>query len=115
METPMKEEKTIFIRCSAETNDLLEAIRKADMPPRSRNSQIIYLIHKEAKALGINDQHEDMNEQEGKAIYSGLMTSDVRDAYDGSEQHWDANGSPIEEDTKSGLGALARKAELENR
>ena len=97
MVTQMKEEKTIFIRCSAETNDLLEAIRKADMPPRSRNSQIIYLIHKEAKALGINDQ------------------PDVRDAYDGSEQHWDANGSPIEEDTKSGLGALARKAELENR
>jgi len=118
METQMKEEKTIFIRCSAETNDLLEAIRKADMPPRSRNSQIIYLIHKEAKALGINDQYENMSEQEGKAIYSGLMTSDVRDAYDGSEQQhsWDANGSPIEEEeTKAGLGAHARKAKLENR
>jgi hypothetical protein len=50
----MSDEKTIFIRCSAQTNDLLEAIRKFDMPPRSRNSQIIHLIHKEADRLGIS-------------------------------------------------------------
>jgi len=50
----MSDEKTIFIRCSRETNDLLEAIRKFDMPPRSRNSQIIHLIHKEADRLGIS-------------------------------------------------------------
>ena len=49
----MKKEPTIFIRCSEETNELLEAIRKAEMPVKSRNSQIIYLIHKEAKELGI--------------------------------------------------------------
>ena len=47
----MKEEKTIFIRCSEETNDLLEAIRKADMPIKSRNSEIIYLIHKEGLSI----------------------------------------------------------------
>ena len=50
----MKKEPTIFIRCSEETNELLETIRKAEMPVKSRNSQIIYLIHKEAKELGIN-------------------------------------------------------------
>ena len=49
----MKKEPTIFIRCSEETNELLEIIRKAEMPVKSRNSQIIYLIHKEAKELGI--------------------------------------------------------------
>ena len=49
----MKKEPTIFIRCSEETNELLETIRKAEMPVKSRNSQIIYLIHKEAKELGI--------------------------------------------------------------
>ena len=49
----MKKEPTIFIRCSEETTELLEIIRKAEMPVKSRNSQIIYLIHKEAKELGI--------------------------------------------------------------
>tara|TARA_R110002153_G_scaffold52366_4_gene146877 strand:- start:3499 stop:3750 length:252 start_codon:yes stop_codon:yes gene_type:complete len=49
----MKKEPTIFIRCSEETNELLEIIRKAEMPVKSRNSQIIYLIHKEARELGI--------------------------------------------------------------
>ena len=52
----MKEEKTIFIRCSIATNDLLEDIRKAEMPPRSRNSEIIYLIHKEAERLGMSTE-----------------------------------------------------------
>ena len=94
METPqMKEEKTIFIRCSEETNDLLETIRKADMPVKSRNSEIIYLIHKEAKELGITAQPI-------KEVIVG----------------YDANGSPTTEDAtvgikneevKSGLGALA--------
>ena len=50
----MNDEKTIFTRCSADTNNLLEAIRKYDMPPRSRNSQIISLIHKEADRRGIS-------------------------------------------------------------
>ena len=89
----MKMEPTIFIRCSEETNELLETIRKAEMPVKSRNSQIIYLIHKEAKELGITPQ----------------PTKEVIVGYD-------ANGSPTTEDAtveiknenaKSGLGALA--------
>jgi hypothetical protein len=55
----MSEEKTIYTRCSSVTNDLLDAIRKAGMPPRSRNSQIIYLIHKEAKKLGLDSHNLD--------------------------------------------------------
>ena len=89
----MKKEPTIFIRCSEETNHLLENIRKVEMPVKSRNSQIIYLIHKEAKELGITAQPI-------KEVIVG----------------YDANGSPTTEDAtvgikneevKSGLGALA--------
>ena len=73
MENMRMEEKTIFIRCSAETNDLLEKIRKSEMPPRSRNSQIIYLIHKEAERLGVEpDEVVEQNEPEPAVIKSGL-------------------------------------------
>ena len=47
----MSEEKTIFIRCSSETKQLLKAIKKSEN--RSENSQVIHMIHKEAERLGI--------------------------------------------------------------
>ena len=141
MVTQMKEEKTIFIRCSSETNDLLEAIRKAEMPHRSRNSEIIYLIHREAKKLGINPQFSD--DPAGKAAYSSLMPVANPVEASKSSWSWDGNGSPIEEEkhqfnkdygdvleraqkhiteeettvedtTRSGLGGLAEKAKQEN-
>jgi len=68
----MSDEKTIFIRCSRETNDLLEAIRKFDMPPRSRNSQIIHLIHKEADRLGISVREAPEEEAMGGVGLTGL-------------------------------------------
>ena len=83
-------EKTIFIRCSHETNDLLDKIRKAEMPPRSRNSQIIYLIHKEAERLGV--------EAEAKAE---PVEEPVKEAIE---------SEPI----KSGLGGLAEKVRQGN-
>ena len=83
-------EKTIFIRCSHEPNDLLDKIRKAEMPPRSRNSQIIYLIHKEAERLGV--------EAEAKAE---PVEEPVKEAIE---------SEPI----KSGLGGLAEKVRREN-
>ena len=89
----MKEEKTIFIRCSEETNDLLEAIRKADMPIKSRNSEIIYLIHKEAKELGITAQPS-------KEVIVGYDAN-------GSPTTENATGSIKNKETKSGLEALA--------
>ena len=91
-------EKTIFIRCSHETNDLLDKIRKVEMPHRSRNSEIIYLIHKEAERLGISaDVEEPVEEVVG----------------------YDANGSPTvevskTEEVKSGLGGLAEKVRQGN-
>ncbi len=131
MVTQMKEEKTIFIRCSNETNDLLEVVRKADMPHRSRNSEIIYLIHKEAKELGVSLKSGD--KPKDKPVHTGLVPV-ANPAW-----NWDANGSPIEEekhqfnkdydnalekvqkqittdsDIKSGLGGLAEKAKQANR
>ena len=89
----MKEEKTIFIRCSEETNELLEAIRKAEMPVKSRNSQIIYLIHKEAKELGITP----------KPIEEVVVGYDAN----GSPTTENATGSIKNKETKSGLEALA--------
>ena len=90
METLTMTEKTIFIRCSHEPNDLLDKIRKAEMPPRSRNSQIIYLIHKEAERLGV--------EAEAKAE---PVEEPVKEAIE---------SEPI----KSGLGGLAEKVRREN-
>ena len=49
-------QKTIFIRCSEETNSLLDKIRKSEMPHKSRNSQIIYLIQQEANRLNISSE-----------------------------------------------------------
>lgn len=69
------EEKTIFIRCSSETNDLLEKIRKSEMPHRSRNSEIIYLIHKEAERLGVEVEKKPVEEPvevKSEKIKSGL-------------------------------------------
>ncbi len=76
-------EKTIFIRCHEQTNKLLEKIRKAEMPHRSRNSEIIYLIHKEAERLGINAEDEKVEEQEDVKL--GL-TGLVQKAQQGSPQ-----------------------------
>jgi hypothetical protein len=104
-----EEEKTIFIRCTKETNDLLEAIRKAEMPHRSRNSEIIYLIHKEAKALDIS-----LGGNERK------VKTEEQLAHEESIFGVDANGSPIseydrkEEEAKAGLGGLAEKVKREN-
>jgi len=89
METPTMDEKTIFIRCSEQTNELLEKIRKAEMPPRSRNSEIIYLIHKEAERLGIS---------------ADVKEEPVREKVEVTET----------EEIKSGLGGLAEKVRQGN-
>jgi len=91
METHEMTEKTIFIRCSNETNDLLDKIRKAEMPPRSRNSEIIYLIHKEAERLGI----------EAEAKVEPVVAEPVKQTVES-------------ESIKSGLGGLAEKVRQEN-
>jgi hypothetical protein len=52
----MKDEKTIFIRCSGETKKLLQAIKKSEN--RSENAQVIHMIHKEAERLGITVEKE---------------------------------------------------------
>jgi hypothetical protein len=75
-------EKTIFIRCHEQTNKLLEKIRKAEMPHRSRNSEIIYLIHKEAERLGIDAEDEKVEEKK-EDIKLGL-TGLVQKAQQGS-------------------------------
>jgi len=77
-------EKTIFIRCHEQTNKLLEKIRKAEMPHRSRNSEIIYLIHKEAERLGIDAEDEKVEEKK-EDIKLGL-TGLVQKAQQGSPQ-----------------------------
>ena len=92
----MSEEKTIYIRCSAETNDLLDKIRKAEMPHRSRNSQIIYLIHQEAKKLDLDnsDKQEEVKLKAAK----------------------ESSFSTLEKETKRGLRGLAgtkRQANLQ--
>jgi len=53
------------------------------MPHRSRNSEIIYLIHKEAERLGINAEDEKVEEQEDVKL--GL-TGLVQKAQQGSPQ-----------------------------
>ena len=86
-------QKTIFIRCSEETNSLLDKIRKSEMPHKSRNSQIIYLIHQEANRLNISSEPKD----EPKQDIVGF----------------DANGSPTTESVegvrKLGLEGLVEK------
>ena len=90
METLTMTEKTIFIRCSHQTNELLDKIRKAEMPPRSRNSQIIYLIHKEAERLGIEAD-----------VKAEPVQEPVKETVE---------SEPI----KSGLGGLAERVKREN-
>ena len=77
-------EKTIFIRCHEQTNKLLEKIRKAEMPHKSRNSQIIYLIHKEAERLGIDAEDEKVEEKQ-EDVKLGL-TGLVQKAQQGNPQ-----------------------------
>lgn len=67
--------QTIYIRCSSITNDLLNEMRKAEMPHRTRNSQIIYLIHQEAKRLGldVSDKKQVKQQEKTEEIKSGLQ------------------------------------------
>ena len=85
-------QKTIFIRCSEETNNLLDKIRKSEMPHKSRNSQIIYLIHQEANRLNISSEPKEETKQ---------------------DMGFDANGSPTTESAegfrKLGLEGLVEK------
>ncbi len=60
----MSEEKTIYIRCTKETSDLLDAIRKRKLPNLSSNAQVITLIHGEAERLNVS--LDDAEEQETK-------------------------------------------------
>ena len=60
----MSEEKTIYIRCTEETSQLLDVMRKRKLPHLSRNAQVITLIHGEAEKLGIS--LDEVEEQETK-------------------------------------------------
>jgi len=75
--------KNLFIRCSEETYELAHALAKKES--RSLNKQIIHMIHGLADEKNISIE-EDENEQMGKAIYSGAITSDT------SETKWGLEG-----------------------
>tara|TARA_Y100000114_G_scaffold39731_1_gene35353 strand:- start:6738 stop:7001 length:264 start_codon:yes stop_codon:yes gene_type:complete len=65
--------KSLFIRCSEETYELAHSLAKKEN--RSLNKQIIHMIHSEADNKNIYIE-EDQAEQDGKAIYSGAITSE---------------------------------------
>jgi len=65
--------KSLFIRCSEETYELAHSLAKKEN--RSLNKQIIHMIHSEADNKNISIE-EDQSEQDGKAIYSGAITSE---------------------------------------
>tara|TARA_R110000868_G_scaffold250154_1_gene506633 strand:- start:14923 stop:15186 length:264 start_codon:yes stop_codon:yes gene_type:complete len=65
--------KSLFIRCSEETYELAHALAKKEN--RSLNKQIIHMIHNLADDKNLIVK-EDVAEQEGKAIFSGALTSD---------------------------------------
>tara|TARA_R100000995_G_scaffold31933_1_gene14313 strand:+ start:468 stop:731 length:264 start_codon:yes stop_codon:yes gene_type:complete len=65
--------KSLFIRCSEETYELAHSLAKKEN--RSLNKQIIHMIHSEADNKNISIE-EDQAEQDGKAIYSGAVTSE---------------------------------------
>jgi len=65
--------KSLFIRCSEETYELAHSLAKKEN--RSLNKQIIHMIHSEADSKNISIE-EDQAEQDGKAIYSGAITSE---------------------------------------
>ena len=65
--------KSLFIRCSEETYELAHSLAKKEN--RSLNKQIIRMIHSEADNKNISIE-EDQAEQDGKAIYSGAITSE---------------------------------------
>ncbi len=65
--------KSLFIRCSEETYELAHSLAKKEN--RSLNKQIIHMIHSEADNKNISIE-EDQAEQDGKAIYSGAITSE---------------------------------------
>ena len=65
--------KSLFIRCSEETYELAHSLAKKEN--RSLNKKIIHMIHSEADNKNISIE-EDQAEQDGKAIYSGAITSE---------------------------------------
>ncbi len=65
--------KSLFIRCSEETYELAHSLAKKEN--RSLNKQIIHMIHTEADNKNISIE-EDQAEQDGKAVYSGAVTSE---------------------------------------
>jgi len=71
--------KSLFIRCSEETYELAHALAKKES--RSLNKQIIHMIHSLADEKNlVVEAEEDTAEQEGKAIFSGAITSDNYDS-----------------------------------
>ena len=71
--------KSLFIRCSEETYELAHALAKKES--RSLNKQIIHMIHSLAGEKNlVVEAEEDTAEQEGKAIFSGAITSDNYDS-----------------------------------
>ena len=110
METQeMKEEKTIFIRCSEQTKELLKAIKTSEN--RSENAQVIHMIHKEAERLGISLESNVRREKTEEQV-----------SHESKIFGYDANGSPVEasvelenkEELKSGLEALAETRKRES-
>ena len=69
--------KRLCIRCSEETYEMAHSLAKKES--RSLNKQIIHMIHSEADKQNISIE-EDTAEQEGKAIFSGAITSDNYEA-----------------------------------
>tara|TARA_R110002020_G_scaffold216326_3_gene423809 strand:+ start:3538 stop:3849 length:312 start_codon:yes stop_codon:yes gene_type:complete len=101
MSDEKKKKPTIFIRCSDVTNELLDKIRKAEMPNRSRNSQIIYLIHQEAKKLGLDGT--DKKEEAKPEVVDVALAAVRRPAF----------GAP-EKEVKRGLQGLVGTKRPEN-
>jgi|TARA_R100000149_G_scaffold51532_1_gene21729 hypothetical protein len=99
----MNEEKTIYIRCTKQTSDLLDDIRKRKLPNLSRNAQVITLIHSEAERLGIV-WDEDTAEQEGKDIYGGNYDQEVADTIEIAKKYKE---SIMETPITGGLSKLA--------
>jgi len=67
--------KSLFIRCSEETYELAHALAKKES--RSLNKQIIHMIHSLADEKNVEPKEES---KEGKAIFSGAITSDNYDS-----------------------------------
>ncbi len=82
--------KNLFIRCSEEVYELAHALAKKES--RSLNKQIIHMVQNEAESKGIQTKKE-----EPKHEFS-----------------YDANGSPLGEEAKTGLTGLLQTKKQES-